>query len=183
MADDYWSNLIHGTVVYYAGAAQRPGKIPKFDFFYIHQTNSAIFFPRFIKQDWIPPAAKVRLLEWKARSDLIGYVSRGSPELHLDLITGYQASQPSGSWNEIFDRACKYQDDGHLSKLVRSIANGHEYCKPYEHTESLRIKGDAWLQLAHMAIDSVELDGRSNWVRNTGWDSAWSEVPEQRARL
>ena len=52
---------------YFAGAAQRPGKARKIDFFYMHDVTSSIFLTVLIKQPWISIENKVRLVEWKSR--------------------------------------------------------------------------------------------------------------------
>jgi len=170
--------------IYFAGAAQRPNKQVKFDFFYMHSVNCSIFFSAFIKEPWLSAENKCRLLEWKGRLDLAMYVSRGCPELLIDEIKNYQPKRPEDSWADIVRRVDKLPDDGHASKLVRAIANGHQVCQPYEKEaeDVFPIKGDdMWLQLGHMAIDSVETNG-PNWVRNTGFAQAWEEIPD-RAKL
>ncbi|KAI9731932.1 MAG: hypothetical protein M1834_004383 [Cirrosporium novae-zelandiae] len=183
--------------VYFAGAAQRPPKQVKFDFFFMHCVNCSIFFPTFLHQSWIDLAAKCRLLEWKGRLDLAMYVSRRSPDLLVEEIVKYVPKHP-GSWEEaIVPRACRFEDDGHASKLVRALANGERVCKPFEEEKKgFRIKGDMWLQLGHMvrleltlgvsvcvllAIDSVE-DTGEDWVRSAGFDEAWQKFGN-RARL
>ena len=158
------------TTMYFAGAAQRPPKQVKFDFYYIHCTNCSTFFSAFLKQPWLSTENKVRLLEWKGRLDLALYASRGSPELLLDEITNYEPKRPEMGWEGIFERVDALEDDGHASKLIRALANGEVACKPHEAEggDAFPIKGGMWLQLGHMAIDSVEAPG-NNWVRNTGF--------------
>ncbi|CAK3842346.1 Hypothetical predicted protein [Lecanosticta acicola] len=160
---------------YYTGGAQRSDRAVKFDFYFMHCVNCSIFHSAFLKQPWLSDANKVRLLEWKIRLDLAMYASRKSPEIRLQDIRNYQPKSPSG-WEEVQDRVCAIDDDGHASKLVRAIAHGGEICRPFEEKESFRLKGDDWLQLAHMAIDSVEMPG-DNWVRSAGFDEAWERVP------
>lgn len=191
---------------YFTGAAQRRDKEVKIvchetmpenssdcayiiqDFFYMHSTNCSIFFPAFLKQGWLKTEDKVRLLEWKVRNDITMYASRGSPELLLDEITNYEPKIPSKAlndpWQDIFARVCRFEDDGHGAKLVRTLAHGQQVCKPYEHRSDFRLKGDMWLQLGHMAIDSVEATDGVHWVRGTGFDSAWEKVTDRtRAQL
>lgn len=159
----------------FAGGAQRSDKAVKFDFFFIHNINSSIFFSAFLKQDWLTEVNKVRLLEWKIRMDLAQYASAKSPEIRLADIREYKPKSPSG-WDEIMDRVCSFDDDGHASKLIRALAHGERVCKPYENDDAFRVKGGDWLQLAHMAIDSVEMPG-DTWVRMAGFDEAWEKVP------
>jgi len=160
---------------YYTGGAQRSDRAVKYDFYFMHCVNSSVFFPAFLQQDWLSEANKVRLLEWKIRLDLIMYASRRSPDIRLQDIKGYKPVKPSG-WDEIEDRACLLEDDGHGSKLVRALANGQRVSEPYEDLDAFRLKRDDWLQLAHMAIDSVEAPGE-NWIRSAGFDEAWKDVP------
>ncbi|KAJ9636519.1 hypothetical protein H2204_005352 [Knufia peltigerae] len=170
--------------VYFAAGAQRPGKQVKFDFFYMHSVNCSIFFSAFLDEPWLSTENKCRLLEWKGRLDLAMYVSRGCPKLLTEEIKNYKPQHPQDGWAEIIRRVDKFPDDGHASKLVRALANGHEVCKPYEgqSEDVFVLQGDdVWLKLGHMAIDSVET-GEPHWVRNAGFDEAWDEVPE-RARL
>ena len=66
---------------YFAGAAQRPGKARKIDFFYMHDVTSSIFLSVFVKQPWINVEDKVRLVEFKGRIDLVWYATCGAAEL------------------------------------------------------------------------------------------------------
>ena len=83
------------------------------------------------------------------------YVSRGCPPLLLDEITNYQSKEDSG-WDEIFKRVNRLEDDGHSSKLIRALANGQKVSAGFGAKEAFRIKGDMWMKLGHMVIDSVE---------------------------
>ncbi|CAC9890338.1 unnamed protein product [Aureobasidium pullulans] len=108
-------------------------------------------------------------------------------DLLIDEISNYKPSKPSSEntdpWHEIIERVKNFSDDGHGSKLVRALVHGQQICKPYETNEDFRIKEDMWLQLGHMAIDSVE-GGEPTWVRSAGFDSAWEKVPDRpRAQL
>ena len=123
---------------------------------------------------------KIRLLEWKVRLDLTMYASRKSPDMRLDEIREYKPRHPSG-WEGIEDRVVNFYDDGHAPKLIRALAHGQKICKPYEGKESFRVKHDDWLQMGHMAIDSVENTRKfsdvSTWVRSAGFEEAWEKVP------
>lgn len=165
---------------YYTAGAQREGHQRKYDFYCMHCVNCSIFFSTFLKQDWLSEANKVRLLNWKVWNDLAMYASRKSPDIRLDLVRSYKPKKPSG-WDEIQDRVIAFEDDGHASKLVRAMAHGQQICKPYEDRDEFRVKHDDWLQMGHMAIDSVEA-GEPHWVRSAGFDEAWDK-PELRAQL
>ncbi|OQO07689.1 hypothetical protein B0A48_07386 [Cryoendolithus antarcticus] len=166
-------------VAYFTGGAQRDDYEPKYDFYYIHSLNSSIFFSTFLEQEWLSDARRRRLLEWKVWNDLIMYASRKVPEPRLAIVRAYRPKQPSG-WEQIFDRVKTTPDDGHAAKLVRALAHGQRVCMPYEDRTEFRLKHHDWLQLGHMAIDSIEAGGPT-WVRSTGFDEAWDEVP--RAQL
>lgn len=148
------------------------------DFFYMHCINSSIFFPAFLSAPWLSAPNKKRLVEWKVRNDVTLYASRGSPDLLLDEITSYKPKRPQDTWEDIIARVCNLQDDGHAAKLVRALAHGAKICEKFEQKDEFRIKGDMWLQLGHMTIDSVEGPGPT-WVRSCGFDSAWEEIADR----
>ncbi|KAF2725422.1 hypothetical protein K431DRAFT_215297 [Polychaeton citri CBS 116435] len=159
---------------WYTGGAQRVDKQVKFDFYYIHCVNSSIFFSSFLKADWLSSEDKTRILDWKIRTDMAMYVSRGTPPIRMDIVREYKPKRPSG-WEGIIERVCQFEDDGHTCKLVRALAHGQNVCKPYQTREEFKVKQDDWLQLGHMAIDSVEASG-PNWVRDVGFDEAWEQI-------
>lgn len=86
------------------------------------------------------------------------YASRCSPKPLLEEIINYKPKSPTSTapdpWAPIFDRVLNHKDDGHAAKLVRAIAHAQDICKPYENSDRFRIKGDMWLQLGHMGIDT-----------------------------
>jgi hypothetical protein len=163
--------------VYFTAAAQRPPHQVKFDFYYMHCVTSSIFFSNFLSSanEFLTPATKRRLLEWKVWNDIVMYASRHSPDLLLSEITDYTPKADS-DWDKIILRVNKLEDDGHASKVVRALANGQKSCQPYEDKPGFIIKGDAWKKIGHMAIDSVEA-GEPHWTRSCGFDQAWKDVP------
>ncbi|KAI4097423.1 MAG: hypothetical protein LQ339_006741 [Xanthoria mediterranea] len=164
--------------VYFTGGAQHPPKQIKFDFYYMHCVNSSIFFSSFLKQAWMIPEHKARLLRFKGWLDLAMYASRRAPDLLLDEIVNYRPKSPKDSWDGIFKRVIEHEDDGHASKLVRALKHGEEICKPYNDNPRFRIKEDMWLRLGHMAIDSVE-DSGEPWVRSAGFEEAWEKYEDR----
>ena len=133
----------------------------------MHAINCAIFFPKFLEQSWISPANKVRLLEWKVRLDLALFISRGSPDLNLDEISGYRPNKPEqADWQALFDRVNVIDDDGHTSKFIRTLANGEKVCQPWEEKRDFRIKGKDWLQMANMGTCIVSLCAWSKDITN-----------------
>jgi len=163
--------------VYFTASAQRPPHQVKLDFYYMHCVTSSIFFSNFLSSanDFLTPATKRRLLEWKVWNDIVMYASRRSPDLLLSEITDYKPTQDS-DWDKIILRVNRLEDDGHASKVVRALANGQKACEPYENKPGFVIKGDAWRKIGHMAIDSVEA-GEPHWTRSCGFDQAWEDVP------
>ena len=112
--------------------------------------------------------------------DIAMYASRRSPTIRLDEIRNYKPQQPSG-WDGIEDRVCDFIDDGHASKLIRALANGQKICEKYEGKDEFKVKHDDWLQMGHMAIDSVENTEKfpnvAHWVRSAGFEEAWEDIP------
>lgn len=113
--------------------------------------NASIFLTKFISLPWLDAHSKLRLLEWKGRLNLLLYVSRNTPELHLNDVTQYQTSR---KWEDIFAYANAHpRDDGHISKLARAVANGERVCRPYDAKAKdlgLTITGDMWLKIGNM---------------------------------
>jgi hypothetical protein len=162
--------------VYCAAASQNPRHAPKFDFLTIHQTNSAVFYPCFAAASYIPAEFKVRLLNWKAWSDVLSYAARRAPQLLSPAqLAGYSPQRPGG-WRSIFDRAIVFPDDGHAAKLVRTIALANKLAGGWISDDGK----DIWQAVGHLAVDSVEAPGPT-WVRNSGWEEAWKDVPARRS--
>lgn len=161
---------------YITCAALNPTKQIKFDFFFMHCINSSIFFWSFLDQPWLTNAQKCKLLEMKGWVDLCMYVSRGSPKLYLEEITNYEPKVP-GDWTSLFRRINKFEDDGHASKFIRALANGEIKCKEFE--EKWPIRGNMWLKMAHMVIDSVEAEN-ANWARSVGFPEAWEGFADRK---
>ena len=167
-----------------AGAAQRPPKEVKLDFFLLHLINSSIFFTAFNNQSWLSLENKSRLLEWKGRVDLITYAAHLAPELHSDAITSYKPREANMTWPLLIQRVNKIQDDGHISKLVRALAHGSRVCSAYEGREALShrfpLSGGGWLQLGNMAVDTTDscayLD---RWVVGTGAPDRWEKFRDR----
>ncbi|KAI1254085.1 hypothetical protein MGN70_004481 [Eutypa lata] len=159
-----------------------PAKGPKWDFFLIHLINLSPIFLSINAQDWIPLEAKVRLLEWKIRFDLLWYAALGCPELSLDRIASYEPKDDKGPQadDKLRSRlfALSFEDDGHASKLFRSVYVGRHAIKKYDAEGKSWVKirdtDDTWDKLAHMVVDSIEAPG-PHWVRNAGNPDAWKE--------
>lgn len=168
---------------YMAGAAQRPGKARKIDFFYMHNVTSSIFLTVLLAQPWIGPEAKARFVERKGRLDLVWYAASAAPELRLEDAVGYEPGALSRGmgWEQIYEVVKGARDDGHVAKFVRALKNGEEVSRPFEKGEgsdAFPIKGDGWLRIAQMACDtalSVE-DVDARWIRGC-FDQNWARIP------
>ena len=117
----------------------------------MHCVNCSIFFSSILEQPWLSQEQKCRLLEWKARNDLVMYASRRAPEVLEDEWKKYQP-KTDGSWESLFDRVAALPEDGHACKMLRALRHGQELCRPFEGRAEVRIKGDDWLTLGHMRL-------------------------------
>ena len=171
------------TCAFMAGASQRPGRKRKIDFFYMHAVTSSLFFSVIIKQDWIKLKDRVRMTEWKGRLDLAWYVVSGCAELHADAVNDYHDDFSAAlGWKEIYAISNKEHDDGHVVKFIRAIKNGQEAARPFENGEfsdSFPVKGDTWLKIARMALDTTKgWTPDLKWVNFTGFDMGWKIRPD-----
>lgn len=164
---------------YFAAGAQRPGKERKIDFFYMHDVTGSIFLTVFNRQPWIRLEDKLRLVEHKARFDLVWYATCGAPALNVDDIDGYTTGvSASWGWDETFRAARGLNDDGHVAKFVRAIKNGEESSRQFE-DDKFPVKGAMWLKVAHMAYDSTwNMPEEKKWIMFAGFDQNWGQVPD-----
>ncbi|KAK7697817.1 hypothetical protein SLS64_013149 [Diaporthe eres] len=167
---------------YLAGAAQRPGKERRIDFFYMHDVTSSIFLTILARQPWIRLEDRIRMVEWKTRLDLVWYATCGTPKLHLSELEGYKAGPSAGwSWEKMFDVLRGLHDDGHVAKFARALKNGEEVSQQFESGQSLSafpVKGDMWLNLARMAYDiTLGVPEEKKWLPFVGFDVQWENVP------
>ena len=95
--------------------------------------------------------------------------------------------ESANSWEEILKRACKHEDDGHMSKLIRVTAHARAISEKYNHLPEFRMKQHMFLPAANAALDSVfhsnggqPMDGvlHFDFVRGCAWKEAWERVPE-----
>ena len=128
------------------------------DFFLMHSINCSVFFPPLLSSPWLTPKQKCRLLEYKARLDLVLYVSRASPDLRLGEVRNYVPKKqgPETTWEGLFKRINRFEDDGHAAKFVRALANGERACRKFGGKgglgEGFRIKGNDWLTMGNMGM-------------------------------
>lgn len=171
------------SAIYFTAAAQNPPKQIKFDFYFMHCTNSSLFFPTFNAQAWLSTTNKVRLLQNKVFIDLAMYASRRSPPLLLEEISLYTPKlleAGDAEWPGLFQRLFELKDDGHAVKLARAVAVGEQFSKKYEEQEKawIKIKGFMWEKIGNMVVDSVE-DTGAKWARSVGFKEAWEEYEDR----
>ncbi|RWA04879.1 hypothetical protein EKO27_g10227 [Xylaria grammica] len=177
--DERTVEMYDNSIYHAAGAALRPGKEPRFDFFLMHHVNVSPLFLAINKQDWIPTASKVRLLEWKIRIDLLQHAARGCAPASLEKIASYVPKDNTLTTADLYARIFALHDDGHSPKLIRAIEVAQNASKEYEGKAWVHIKGDdLWTTLYRLVVDSVDGD-EPKWVRSAGFAEAWTEVPDR----
>jgi hypothetical protein len=170
---------------YTSGAAQKPGKARRIDFFIMHNVTCSIFFTVFIRQPWLRIEDKIRLVEWKARLDLVWYASCACPELRPQDIHEYKPTLSEGlDWATMYSALNKLHDDGHVAKFVRALKNGEDVANPYETgagSEDFPAKGDMWFKIAQMCFDTTSTNNtkvEEKWVWGAGFDPMWAKFPD-----
>lgn len=169
---------------YATGAAKRPGKEHKIDFFHMHGVTSSIFLDVLLRQPWIAVEDKVRLVERKGRVDLLWYAASGAVELNHSAISDYAATLSAGfDWSTLYGAVLKEHDDGHLVKLVRALKHGQDVSRPFEvgdDADAFPIKSNEWLKIAQLGYDSTAnrpIEGK--WVWGAGFEECWALVPPE----
>lgn len=93
----------------------------------MHTVTAALALAVLIAQPWIDAAVKARLVEWKARVDMVWYVSSGVVELHLEEVLPYSPGASAGmGWRELYGAVRVVHDDGQLAKFVGALRIGEE---------------------------------------------------------
>ncbi|XWW96385.1 hypothetical protein V2A60_004359 [Cordyceps javanica] len=206
--DEQVDSMVHASAYFAAASIFHPPHKPKFDFFIIHHNNLSPAFLWLKTQDWIPAAAKARLLEWKLRTGILTYLSRGSPRLDVDALRRYvpndirtgRAAAMVRTPEELLPRLHAIPDDGHAVKVARAFLLAQRASRPYlegggggsgsgaaadrPRPSWIRIADDeTWLRAHYALLDSVEGADVDNgkeprWVRSVGFDNAWDNVPK-----
>ncbi|CAK1362212.1 Oxidoreductase AflY [Cercospora beticola] len=163
---------------YSCGGAQRPGKVAKVDFFFMHMVTSSIFLSILARQDWLETEDKIRLVEWKGRLDLVWYAASSAPALDRKWLEQYQPTLSAGmDWRALYRAVTVEPDDGHLAKIVRSLKWAEEEAKGVETSETIPVAGSGWFKLAQMAYDSTaHLPIPAKWIMGAGYDFLWTRV-------
>ena len=175
------AELINASI-YMAASAQRPPHQPRFDFFIIHGCNAALWHSVYLAEPSITRAQKARMIETTGRMLFFLWAGVGAPRPELDHLMAYKPKRAGAGWDDVFARSCAHEDDGHMIKLIRALANGEKVSRPYDHLPEFRMKQDMFLHAAHAAIDAssdmpmievMHLD----IIRLVGFPEAWEKVP------
>ncbi|KAI7974931.1 hypothetical protein EIK77_001684 [Talaromyces pinophilus] len=198
-------DMMH-TSAYMLGAAQRPGKREMLDFVTLHCATLSVFYPAILALDWLTNEEKARLLEAKARWDVVMYAGARCPTLYPQRIIDYVPNHPEQGWPELFHRANIYNDEGHVVKLIRALYSSEQLG---DTADGFPISKAEFLKIAHMAVDSTEdvfqpgghdmpddvrvaimqevgqggdmvVNNMKRWVFYGGIDTAWQYVPDQK---
>lgn len=99
-------------------------------------------------------------MEYQGRAELgfyliSGVAGAGGRGLDSDAYKQYEIRYRAGSeeqnWEDVLRRSTLIEDDGHSSKLIRSLALGRKVSEPYEReSEGFHLSGDDWLRIANM---------------------------------
>lgn len=178
----YSSRLTLLRKVWIAAGAQQPPHECRYDFFLIHGSNCSIWHSVFLEEPSLSNEQKARLLEHTGRVILMLYASQGAPHLNMAYVAAQRPRHPNHDWAELFARSCVHEDDGHMCKLVRAIANAQQVSRLYDGRAEFKVKQHHFLAAAHAALDSASarpMEGTNHYdfVRGSGFPEAWESVP------
>ncbi|CAG8180194.1 unnamed protein product [Penicillium salamii] len=150
--DDRVAELIE-TAAYCLACSQRPGKAAKFDFFLLHGLTSSIFLSNIIYHPSLDLRTKVRLVEWKGRSDLIIWASCKCPKLYPSRLQDHGRNK---TWDELISWALNHpEEDSHFSKSIRALMHGERIChrrRSEGKTPRLMVDDEIWLKAGNMRM-------------------------------
>lgn len=174
--------MMHTAAFVATSAAFHKPYIPRMDFFLIHSLTSSPVFLTINKFDWLAPAQKVRLLEWKMRLDIMEYIAQSCPPLDPSSLSHYTPKDPTrvGSTRELLPKFYSPPDDGHTIKVVRSLILAEQVSKKWEGRDWMRIKDSGtWLNAHYVMLDSMNTEADTGrWVRGAGFPEAWDGKPK-----
>lgn len=79
---------------------------------------------------------------------------------------------------DLLPRFFPIEDDGHSIKLARAVLVARDALEKYALADWVRIRGhDPWLRLMYTVLDATVDPAGVRWVRGTGFEDAWGEVP------
>ena len=172
------------TGIYITAAAQRAPYQCTFDFFLLHCATASIGHLSFLREPSFTRAQKARLLEYTGRVFMMTYAGMGCAELNLPYLCAHRSKLPDQTWDKVFARACLHEDDGHMSKMIRSTKLAEEVSKPYDALPEFRVKQDMFLTAAIAMIDSASkqpMTWSKHWdfIRGAGFEGAWERFPKR----
>ncbi|OGM47192.1 hypothetical protein ABOM_003900 [Aspergillus bombycis] len=135
---------------YLTATAQHPEKEIKFDFYFVHSLNLSIFFKPILDLPYLSTHSKARLLEMKARMDLLIWASRKMPPPRIADVNGYPIHM---GWPEIFSRSYMHPSDDGIWRNSSGQLRTPRSCA--------------------MIIDSVGEVSNDMWVRGSGFSESW----------
>lgn len=148
-----WHDVARGVA---GAAANHYPKIVKFDFLQIHQVTSWYATYVLCQQPWISIQSKARLVEYQGRAELLFYLLSGVAGINTEAYEQYDLKILTGDdekdWEDVLRRSTKIEDDGHSSKLIRTLALGRKVCKPYERKtgDSFKLHEGDWIKIANL---------------------------------
>ncbi|BFZ65161.1 hypothetical protein YB2330_006324 [Saitoella coloradoensis] len=183
-----WRSLQQVPVALLGGSSLRPGKAVKMDFFLMHAVTSSLFLPIMIKVLDVEQGR--RMLEAKWSVDLMYYISRGRPQLSLDLVESYPVPDKTGTeavgnpWLGIVEKSL-HHTDGHVMKAVRALLHADHYASHSATSSSnwtsktpSAVPDTMYLKVAQMVVDGLFPEKDKDWDHSgIGFDEAWQKVP------
>ncbi|KAJ5659304.1 hypothetical protein N7507_005755 [Penicillium longicatenatum] len=168
------------TSAYVFGATQRPGKVPRIEFLLMHCVTSNVFLSNVLYHPSISARARVRMLEWKGRADLIIWASCKCPRLYPARVMNYPVTK---NWDALIQWSLNHPDeDSHYIKTLRALMQGQKVgrlCRDQGKKPKLMISDMTWLQVGNMLVAAGE--GDPKYVRYAGFDEAWDGVQDERS--
>lgn len=173
------AEMIHTAAYVAAAASWNPPYTPKYDFFLLHHLTASPLFLTLNKLPTITPTSKARLLTWKIRMDIIGYLARGCPPLRrrTDSLPPPEGIKRAG---DLLPRFRDIVDDGHVIKVVRSLLLAEEVSGRWVGREWLRLRDERdWLWAMNLLLRGSEGEKLARiWVRSAGFPEAWKDMPK-----
>jgi len=156
--------LYEASVLAYGATAQRPDKETiRIDFFLAHGLTSVLFV--YILLPYLETKNQIKLLREHFASVLCYYISRGSPQLHLDLLYNYvpkTLSSDPNPWLDIIKRALEIEEC-HIIKAVRSLLKAEQLWGAGEH--------NIFLKTAQVTVEGFQ---KYDWSKGgIGWEEEW----------
>ena len=86
---------------------------------------------------------------------MMTYAGLGVPHLRLDCLCAHRPKLPNQGRSEVFERATRHEDGGHMAKMIRSTRLGEIISRPYDQLPEFRVKQDMFLIAGIVMIDSA----------------------------